>query len=93
MLYKELKPVLADKVVEVVLVKGALPTAHYKIESTSKERGLLNSILGNDPLSKLDNFDVKAVYATQAGGFTLEFETSEELIQVCRGLGELFLRA
>lgn len=93
MLYKELKPVLADRVVEVVLVKDSLPTAHYKIESTSGERGLLDAIVGNDPLSKLDNFEVQAVYATQTGEFTLEFETSEELIQVCRGLGELFLRA
>ena len=92
MKYKDLKPVLADRVLEVVLTKDSLPTAHYKINRGSDETKLLNAIFQKDPISKLDNFDVIAVYSVD-GGFTLEFEATPELIQICSSLGELYLRA
>ena len=92
MKYKDLKQVLADKVLEVVLTKDSLPTVHYKVDRGSNEKKLLDAIFENDPISELDDFDVIAVYSTEHG-FTLEFEFSPELARVCSGLGELFLRA
>lgn len=92
MKYKDLKQVLADKVLEVVLTKDSLPTAHYKVDRGTNEKKLLDAIFENDPISKLDDFEVIAVYSTEHG-FTLEFEFSPELARVCSGLGELFLRA
>lgn len=91
MKYKDLKPVLADQVLEVVLTKDSLPTAHYKVNRGSNDKKLLAAIFEKDPISKLDDFDVIAVYNTEHG-FTLEFEFTPELAKICSGLGELFLR-
>ena len=44
MLYKELKPVLADRVLEVVLTKDSLPTVHYRVDRGSNEKKLLDAI-------------------------------------------------
>ena len=91
MLYRDLKPILADSVVEVTLTKDSIPVSNYKILGDPVERRLLDEIFENDPISDLKDFNVIAIYNVK-GGFALEFEFSPELARICSGLGELFLR-
>ena len=78
MKYKDLKPVLADKIEEVVLTKDGIPTVTCTPIDISAEDKLLNEILEIDVFSNLTDFDVKNVLSTSKG-FSLEFEYSQEI--------------
>ena len=78
MKYKDLKPVLADKIEEVVLTKDGIPTVTCTPIDISAEDKLLNEILEIDVFSNLTDFDVKNVFSTSKG-FSLEFEYSQEI--------------
>ena len=78
MKYKDLKPVLADKIEEVVLTKDGIPTVTCTPIDISAEDGLLNEIFEIDVFSNLADFEVKNVFSTSKG-FSLEFEYSQEI--------------
>lgn len=83
MTYKELKPLLADRVSEITLVSGVNSIAVYNLRNLAGEELLLNDILENDPISDLENFEVKHIYSAPAG-FILEFEYS---LDISRAIG------
>lgn len=78
MKYKDLKPVLADKIEEVVLTKDGIPTVTCTPIDISAEDELLNEIFEIDVFSNLADFEVKNVFST-SNGFSLEFEYSQEI--------------
>ena len=78
MKYNELKQVLAEKVVEVVLTEDSLPVLVCTPKKKSGEVELLDAIFGNDVFSNLDDFEVKHVFVKD-NGFSLEFEYSSEI--------------
>lgn len=78
MKYKDLKPVLADKIEEVVLTKDGIPTVTCTPIDISAEDTLLNEIFEIDVFSNLADFEVKNVFST-SNGFSLEFEYSQEI--------------
>lgn len=78
MKYKDLKPVLADKIEEVVLTKDGIPTVTCTPIDISAEDSLLNEIFEIDVFSNLADFEVKNVFST-SNGFSLEFEYSQEI--------------
>lgn len=78
MKYKDLKPVLADKIEEVVLTKDGIPTVTCTPVDISAEDELLNEIFEIDVFSNLADFEVKNVFST-SNGFSLEFEYSQEI--------------
>lgn len=78
MKYKDLKPVLADKIEEVVLTKDGIPTVTCTPIDISAEDKLLNEIFEIDVFSNLADFEVKNVFST-SNGFSLEFEYSQEI--------------
>ena len=78
MKYKDLKPVLADKIEEVVLTKDGIPTVTCTPINISVEDTLLNEIFEIDVFSNLADFEVKNVFST-SNGFSLEFEYSQEI--------------
>lgn len=78
MKYKDLKPVLADKIEEVVLTKDGIPTVTCTPIDISAEDELLNKIFEIDVFSNLADFEVKNVFST-SNGFSLEFEYSQEI--------------
>ena len=78
MKYKDLKPVLADKIEEVVLTKDGIPTVTCTPIDISAEDMLLYEIFEIDVFSNLADFEVKNVFST-FNGFSLEFEYSQEI--------------
>ena len=78
MKYKDLKPVLADKIEEVVLTKDGIPTVTCTPIDISAEDTLLTEIFEIDVFSNLADFEVKNVFST-SNGFSLEFEYSQEI--------------
>ena len=78
MKYKDLKPILADKIEEVVLTKDGIPTVTCTPIDISAEDELLNEIFEIDVFSNLADFEVKNVFSTP-NGFSLEFEYSQEI--------------
>ncbi len=90
MLYKEIKKVLADPIVEITLTKEALPTSRYKINFSAEEK-LVDAVNMVDRLSVLDDYEVISVYSVK-GGFAIEFEFDSVLAKTCETIGTLFLR-
>ena len=80
MKYKDLKPILADKIEEVVLTKDGVPTVTCTPIDISAEDNLLNEIFEIDVFSNLADFEVKNVFST-SNGFSLEFEYSQEIAE------------
>lgn len=80
MKYKDLKPILADKIEEVVLTKDGIPTITCTPIDISAEDNLLNEIFEIDVFSNLADFEVKNVFST-SNGFSLEFEYSQEIAE------------
>jgi hypothetical protein len=78
MKYNELKPVLAERVVEVVLTEDSVPVLVCTPKKKTGELELLDAVFGNDVFSKLGDFEVKQVFAVK-DGFSLEFEYSSEI--------------
>lgn len=78
MKYNELKPVLAERVVEVVLTEDSVPVLVCTPKKKTGELELLDAVFGNDVFSKLGDFEVKQVFAVK-DGFSLEFEYSGEI--------------
>lgn len=78
MKYNELKPVLADRITEVVLIEDSLPVLVCTPKKKPGEEELLDAIFENDVFSKLGDFEVQNVYVKD-NGFSLEFKYSNEI--------------
>lgn len=78
MKYNELKPVLADRITEVVLIEDSLPVLVCTPKKKTGEEELLDTIFENDVFSKLGDFEVQNVYVKD-NGFSLEFKYSNEI--------------